>query len=158
MRHSLRHRWSSSALVAALTIFGGTALSADPPEAASVTLELVAGGDACATVAPEQVTVYLQAPPHLVEWKVTDKNPDHLWVIEYDGEKPGGTGDQFGARFRIPCGPKDWVRSGAANKPGVWPYRVSVFECKEGGGAPEPDAEPFCEVDPEVIIKDKPGG
>jgi hypothetical protein len=159
MRHSFRCRWSSYALVAGLTVLGATALSAAPPDVAPVTLALVGDGEGpCATVDPEQVTVYVGVPPHLVEWTVTDKDPSHLWVIEYDGEKPGGTGDQFGAKFRIPCGSQDSVRSGAATKPGLWPYRVSVFQCKEGASAPEPDAEPICVVDPTVIIKDKPGG
>lgn len=141
-------------LAGAVLLCAGSPLAAQSTGTyAQVTLALTPEDTECASVAPDSVDVYTRdLNPRAVEWTVTDKDPDHAWVLKYADDKPGADAEEFGLEYEIPCGTTASVRSDLASEPGTWIYRVLVYACVEG----EPSGEPVCTVDPEVVVKEPP--
>ena len=142
------------ALAALVLLAAASCTAARADTYADVTLELTTGLSACASVAPDSVTIYTEgANPRAVEWTVANKSSSQAWVMEYASDKPGASAASFGSSYTIPCGTTDSVQSDLATQTGTWVYRVKVYDCVDG----EPSGSPVCTVDPEVIIQDPPG-
>ena len=144
------------ALVLLGVLLFGAPSDAQAQDTANVSLALsVTESSDCASVSPDSVTIYTEGgSPRAVQWTVSSKDPDHAWKMEYAPSKPGASAAHFGSAYWIPCGSTSSVTSIDATATGTWVYEVKVYDCVEG----EPDGDPFCTVDPQVIIDDPPDG
>jgi hypothetical protein len=137
---------------AAIFAVGPVTVSADPPDAKEVTLQLAVDGDGgCSiTVIPEIGVIQHghNAKIKKVYWVAlpNDQHPQLFWELRWDPDKGGASENYFG-NVDLACG-VDNIKV-QPDKPTIdnaeWPYAVSVFSCVDGA-----KTEQLCTVDPRI--------
>lgn len=133
-------------------------VSADPPDAKEVTLQVAVNGDGgCSiTVIPEIGVIQRgnNAKIKKVYWVAlpNDQYPQLFWELRWDPDKGGASENYFG-NVDLACG-IDNIKV-QPDKPTIdnaeWPYAVTVFGCVDGA-----KAEQLCTVDPRIRWENVP--
>jgi hypothetical protein len=141
-----------SAAAAVILMAAPLTVSADPPDAKEVTLQLTVNGDgSCSiTVIPEIGVIQHgnKAKIKKVYWVAlpNDQHPELFWELRWDPDKGGASENYFG-NVDLACGVDDIKVQ--PDKPKIdnaeWPYAVTVFGCVDGA-----KAEQLCTVDPRI--------
>jgi hypothetical protein len=137
---------------AVILAVGVATVSADPPDAKTVTLELAVGGDGgCTiTVIPEVGVIQRgdNAKIKKVYWEAlpNDQHPELFWELRWDRDKGGASENYFGD-VDLACGVGNIKVQ--PDKPKIdgaeWPYAVTVFACVDGTKSVK-----LCTVDPRI--------
>ncbi len=137
---------------AVLLVAGAATVSADPPDAKTVTLEVAVGadGECSITVVPEVGVIQRgnKAKIKKVYWEAlpNDRYPELFWELRWDPDKGGASENYFGD-VDLACG-VDNIKV-QPDKPKIdnaeWPYAVTVFACVDGAKSVE-----LCTVDPRI--------
>lgn len=138
---------------AALLLMAGAAtVSADPPDAKTVTLAVTAGGDGSCSITVDPETAVIQrgdnAKIKKVYWEAlpNDQYPELFWELRWDPDKGGASENYFGD-VDLACGVENIKVQ--PDKPKIenaeWPYAVTVFACVDGM-----KSEQLCTVDPRI--------
>jgi hypothetical protein len=133
-------------------------VSADPPDAREVTLQVAvnADGGCSITVIPEIGVIEHgnNAKIKKVYWVAlpNDQHPQLFWELRWDPDKGGASENYFG-NVDLACG-IDNIKV-QPDKPKIdkaeWPYAVTVFACVDGM-----KSDQLCTVDPRIRWENVP--
>jgi len=136
---------------AVFLVAAAATVSADPPDAKTVTLELTMSDGGCSIAVVPEVGVIQrgdQAKIKKVYWEAlpNDQHPELFWELRWDPDKGGASEDYFG-NVDLACG-VDNIKV-QPDKPKIdnaeWPYAVTAFACVDGT-----KSEQLCTVDPRI--------
>ena len=137
---------------AVFLVAGATTVSADPPDAKTVSLAITVGDDGSCSIVVDPETAVIQRGPDAkikkVYWEVlpNDQHPELFWELRWDPDKGGASENYFGD-VDLACGVENIKVQ--PDKPKIdgaeWPYAVTVFSCVEGA-----KSEQLCTVDPRI--------